>query len=43
MDKGLDIIWFHVSLKSCAYREKGMMLSPRGDERHSVRPWRAWN
>ena len=30
-------------LKACAYREKGMMLLPRGIERYSVRPWRVWN
>ena len=34
---------FHMPLKACAYRKKGMMLLPRGIERYSVRPWRVWN
>ena len=40
---GKDIKGFHMSLKACAYREKGMMLSRRGLAMRSVRPWRVWN
>ena len=36
-DIGYD--WFHMPLKACAYRKKGMMVSPRGIERYSFRPW----
>ena len=36
----LNIKGFHVPLKACAYRKKGMMLLPRGIERYSVSPWR---
>ena len=36
----LDIEGFHIDLKACAYRKKGMMFLPRGIERYSVRPWR---
>ena len=36
----LDIKGFHMRLKACAYRKKGMMLLPRGIKRYSVRPWR---
>ena len=39
----LDIKGFHMPLKACAYRKKGMMLLPRGIERYSARPWRVWN
>ena len=35
----LDIKRFHMPLKACAYRRKGMMLLPGGIERFSVRPW----
>ena len=39
----LDIKGFHMRLKACGYRKKGMMLLPGGIERYSVRPWRVWN
>ena len=30
----LDIKGFHMPLKACAYRKKGMLLLPRGIERY---------
>ena len=27
----------------CVYRKNGTMPLPRGNARHSVRPWRVWN